>query len=205
MTKIDDCEIIHQKMLTTTLTQYNIPSRRYFRFNVPSGVGDVALNEWNRLSEVSTSTRVYVSNPEVSDDIKECARRLAKGMRDGWEKKMEEKGVLRNSLDGDSHSAHSGVSGGKHDSNIYYEMPGVIPVENKYNYNNNSNNNNNNGNKYGQYEGGLDDGPVELPGNDAGPVPMSLPPAPPAVPNIMITPPTVKHPGGRRTDVELPG
>lgn len=208
MTKIDYCETTHQHVYNEELPKYGISKNRYFRLNVDTGVGEVAMNEWSRLSEVSTSTRVYLAGPEVAGSMKECARRMAKLTRDKWKKKIQADGGV---LADDKKGVLISPDGVKMEATatapvptVYYEMPGDIPSE---------------------PTATLPPGSVSFPpkeqnggGNQAldqmfashnkqqeaqqEPVEM---PAPPRVPAIRITPPSVKRPGGRPTDVELQG
>jgi hypothetical protein len=51
--------------------------RRYFRFNVPHGLDDVGLSDWERKDQISAATDRYLEYQRVDDDIKWCATRLA--------------------------------------------------------------------------------------------------------------------------------
>jgi len=71
------------KMVTSTETASNILEERYrncpglyHRLNVEIGLDDVALAEWNRLSEVKFHTLVYLETPEVRNRIDEIANCL---------------------------------------------------------------------------------------------------------------------------------
>ncbi|KAF3925993.1 hypothetical protein ABW20_dc0107511 [Dactylellina cionopaga] len=205
MMKIDYCETTHQHVLTDELPKYGISKNRYFRLNVDAGVGEVALNEWSRLSEVSTATRVYLADPEVGSSMKECARRMAKLTRDKWKKKIaadggimsdEKKGIL---MGPDGVKMESKANGPV--PTVYYEMPGDAPMQ--------------------PATGGATTSPppreqrpedVELQnqqlesmfaGNQKQQEPVEMPAAP-RIPAIRITPPSVKKPNGRGPRVELP-
>ncbi|KAF3933259.1 hypothetical protein ABW19_dt0208073 [Dactylella cylindrospora] len=211
MAKIDYCETTHQYVLNEELPKYAISKNRYFRFNVDTGVGEVAMNEWSRLSEVSTSTRVYLAGPEVGSSMKECARRMGKLTRDKWRKKIQSDGGV---MAGEKKGVLMGPDGVKMEATskapvptVYYEMPGDIPpmmpalppslgiqspppreqtpadIEKQ--------------NKILEqmFAGGKKQDPQQEP------VEM---PAAPRVPAIRITPPSVKRPSGRPADVELP-
>ena len=64
MAKLQDCESIHLELLDS-LERAGVSRERYFRFNVEVGVGDFGINEWSRLAEISTSTRKFLSKPDV--------------------------------------------------------------------------------------------------------------------------------------------
>lgn len=76
--KIEGCEEIHQKMLKETLAQHGMKTENYYRLNVEVGVGEFGMNEWNRLSEISTNTRQYLSKTNVQGLTLEAAVKLAK-------------------------------------------------------------------------------------------------------------------------------
>ncbi|KAK6362370.1 hypothetical protein TWF730_006061 [Orbilia blumenaviensis] len=200
MMKIDYCETTHQYVLNEELTRYGISKNRYFRFNVDAGVGEVALNEWSRLSEVSTATRVYLAGPEVGADLKECARRMAKLTRDKWKKKIaadggimaEEKKGTMVGPDGSALEVKATSTGAI--PAVYYEMPGDVPA-------------------LPATASIMSPPPREQRPEDIelqnqqleqmfAPVEM---PAAPRVPAIRITPPSVKKPNGRNPRVEMPG
>lgn len=64
MAKLQDCENIHLEILDN-LERAGVPMERYFRLNVDIGFGDFGINEWSRISEISTSTRKFLSRPDV--------------------------------------------------------------------------------------------------------------------------------------------
>lgn len=76
--KIEGCEDTHLFMLRQHLAARGVTVENYFRFNVEVGVGEFAMNEWNRLGDISTNTRMYLSKGEVQYKIVEAAQRLAK-------------------------------------------------------------------------------------------------------------------------------
>ncbi|KAK6350390.1 hypothetical protein TWF718_003582 [Orbilia javanica] len=193
MTKIDYCETTHQYVLNEELARYGISKNRYFRFNVDAGVGEVALNEWSRLSEVSTATRVYLAGPEVGTDMKECARRMAKLTRDKWKKKIAADGGI---MADDKKAMVTGPDGSKMEAKangpvptVYYEMPGDVPSQQAV-------------------AASIMSPPPRPEDIDQqleqlfAPVEM---PAAPMVPAIRITPPSVRKPSGRTGRVEMPG
>lgn len=76
--KIEGCEVIHQEMLRNTLARRNVSRDNYYRFNVEVGVGEFGMNEWNRLADISTNTRRYLSTPEVKKMILDSSVKFAK-------------------------------------------------------------------------------------------------------------------------------
>lgn len=78
LSKIDGCEEIHQKMVSTYLPRRNVKVENYYRLNVDVGVGEFGMNEWNRLADISTNTRKYLARPEVQDMTTEAAVKLAR-------------------------------------------------------------------------------------------------------------------------------
>ena len=78
ITKIEGCEGIHNDMLREHLAKRNVSKDNYYRLNVEVGVGEFGMNEWNRLADISTNTRRYLSRPEVKKMILSAGVKFAK-------------------------------------------------------------------------------------------------------------------------------
>ncbi|BDD63168.1 hypothetical protein MPDQ_007367 [Monascus purpureus] len=78
ISKIENCENVHQDMLREHLAKRNVSQDNYFRLNVEVGVGEFGMNEWSRLADISTSTRRYLSRPEVKKSILSAGVKFAK-------------------------------------------------------------------------------------------------------------------------------
>jgi len=76
--KIEGCEKIHEHMKKELLLQRGVNVENYYRLNVEIGVGEFGMNEWNRLSEISTGTRRYLNKPEERQMVQSAATKLAK-------------------------------------------------------------------------------------------------------------------------------
>lgn len=76
--KIEGCEKIHQYVKREHLIKRGVNVENYYRLNVEMGVGEFGMNEWNRLAEISTSTRQYLRRPEESSMVQGSAAKLAK-------------------------------------------------------------------------------------------------------------------------------
>ncbi|KAM5487047.1 putative glycine hydroxymethyltransferase [Microsporum audouinii] len=76
--KIEGCETTHQFMVKDHLVKRNVPREVYYRFNVEVGVGEFGMNEWSRLAEISTNTRMYLAKNEVQRMNYDAAVRLAR-------------------------------------------------------------------------------------------------------------------------------
>lgn len=76
--KIEGCEAIHQEMLRDTLARRSVSKDNYYRFNVEVGVGEFGMNEWNRLADISTNTRRYLSLSLVKKMILDSSVKFAK-------------------------------------------------------------------------------------------------------------------------------
>ncbi|KAF2402121.1 FabD/lysophospholipase-like protein [Trichodelitschia bisporula] len=81
ISKIEGCEETHQYMLSTHLAERNVLPSNYFRLNVDVGVGEFGMNEWNRLGDISTNTRLYLASPDVQAMTLGSAQRLARIQR----------------------------------------------------------------------------------------------------------------------------
>ncbi|KAI9704588.1 MAG: hypothetical protein M1820_005501 [Bogoriella megaspora] len=78
VSKIEGCEETHQYMLSEHLKLRNVKSEDYYRMNVEVGVGEFGMNEWNRLAEVSTSTKLYLQKSRVQRKTAEAAAKLGR-------------------------------------------------------------------------------------------------------------------------------
>lgn len=78
ISKIEACEDIHNQMLSTYLPQRGIPRENYCRLNVEVGVGEFGMNEWNRVSDISTNTRRYLAKTEVQKLVYDTAVKIAR-------------------------------------------------------------------------------------------------------------------------------
>ena len=76
--KLEGCEDTHQKMLRENLVSRGVNPDNYYRLNVEVGVGEFGMNEWHRLSEISTSTRMYLSKTDVQARNCSAAAKIAK-------------------------------------------------------------------------------------------------------------------------------
>ncbi|KAL5604245.1 hypothetical protein BROUX41_002225 [Berkeleyomyces rouxiae] len=75
--KIENCEKIHERMVREHLPHRRVNIENYYRFNVEVGVGEFGMNEWNRLADISTSTRRYLSNETERKMLINAASKLA--------------------------------------------------------------------------------------------------------------------------------
>lgn len=78
ISKIEGCEETHQYMVREGLSKRGVNIENYYRFNVEIGVGEFGMNEWNRLADISTGTKRYLSKKEIQNSTWEAAAKLAK-------------------------------------------------------------------------------------------------------------------------------
>lgn len=76
--KIEGCEKIHEYVKREHLAKRGVNIENYYRFNVEVGVGEYGMNEWNRLADISTSTRQYLSSDSERQAMHSAASKLAK-------------------------------------------------------------------------------------------------------------------------------
>ncbi|KAI2625712.1 FabD/lysophospholipase-like protein [Hypoxylon sp. NC1633] len=76
--KVEGCEAIHERMKKDLLMKRGVNIENYYRFNVEIGVGEFAMNEWDRLGEISTGTRRYLSRFAEQKMVQESSTKLAK-------------------------------------------------------------------------------------------------------------------------------
>jgi len=78
ISKIEGCEETHQYMKREGLSKRGVNIENYYRLNVEIGVGEFGMNEWNRLADISTSTRRYLGKSEVQRMNVDASAKLAK-------------------------------------------------------------------------------------------------------------------------------
>jgi hypothetical protein len=78
ISKIENCEVIHEYMVREHLSRRNVNIENYYRLNVEIGVGEFGMNEWHRLSEISTSTRRYLMKEREQKMVEGVSTKLAK-------------------------------------------------------------------------------------------------------------------------------
>ncbi|PNS20674.1 hypothetical protein CAC42_2919 [Sphaceloma murrayae] len=78
ISKIEGCEETHNYMLKEHLAKRGVNPENYYRLNVEVGVGEFGMNEWNRLSEISTNTRMYLARNETTAMNMQAAAKMAK-------------------------------------------------------------------------------------------------------------------------------
>ncbi|KAF2759919.1 FabD/lysophospholipase-like protein [Pseudovirgaria hyperparasitica] len=88
--KIEGCEETHQYMLKEHISKRNVNPENYYRLNVEVGVGEFGMNEWNRLAEISTNTRMYLARSEVQNINLDAAGKIARIHRAKlrWERQL---------------------------------------------------------------------------------------------------------------------
>ena len=76
--KIEGCERIHEYMTREHLLRRGVNVENYYRLNVEIGVGEFGMNEWNRLADISTSTRRYLGRAVERAMVQNAAAKLAR-------------------------------------------------------------------------------------------------------------------------------
>lgn len=119
ISKIENCEAIHEYVLREHLAKRNVNVENYYRLNVEVGVGEFGMNEWHRLGEISTGTRRYMGRPDEQKMVQGISTKLAKIQKAKvrWERALSG-GNERSSL-------HPSVS---IESPLAVELPGDMPT-----------------------------------------------------------------------------
>lgn len=78
ISKIEGCETTHEYMMHEHLSARQVNPENYYRLNVEVGVGEFGMNEWNRLSDISTGTRMYLGKHDVQSMNIGAAAKLAR-------------------------------------------------------------------------------------------------------------------------------
>ncbi|KAI1463871.1 FabD/lysophospholipase-like protein [Daldinia caldariorum] len=76
--KVEGCEAIHERMKNELLIKRGVNIENYYRFNVEVGVGEFSMNEWDRLGDISTGTKRYLSQNTEQRMVQESSTKLAK-------------------------------------------------------------------------------------------------------------------------------
>ncbi|KAI0892202.1 FabD/lysophospholipase-like protein [Annulohypoxylon nitens] len=76
--KVEGCEAVHERMKKELLMKRGVNIENYYRFNVEVGVGEFAMNEWDRLGEISTGTKRYLARDAEQRMVQESSTKLAK-------------------------------------------------------------------------------------------------------------------------------
>ena len=95
--KIEGCEDTHKFMLHEHIAARHVNAENYYRLNVEVGVGEFGMNEWNRLSDISTNTRMYLSKSEVQSINLGASSKLG---RIHLAKQRHDRAEIRKNLDG---------------------------------------------------------------------------------------------------------
>ena len=67
--KIEGCDQTHKDMESTHLRKRGVDPRNYFRLDVDVGVGEVGMNEWDRIFQIKRNTIAYLNQQGVQDII----------------------------------------------------------------------------------------------------------------------------------------
>ena len=78
ISKLEGCEETHQYMLREHLSSRHVNVENYYRLNVEVGVGEFGMNEWARLSEISTNTRTYLAKKDIESMNQSASAKMAK-------------------------------------------------------------------------------------------------------------------------------
>ncbi|KAF2147197.1 uncharacterized protein K452DRAFT_218093 [Aplosporella prunicola CBS 121167] len=106
ISKIEGCEDTHKYMIKEHLSRRGVNMQNYYRLNVEVGVGEFGMNEWSRLAEISTNTRMYLARPDVQGINLDAACKMAKiyKAKSRWERQL--RGVKEDALDGGKPEKH---------------------------------------------------------------------------------------------------
>ncbi len=92
--KIEGCERIHDSMKQEHLARRGVNVENYYRLNVEVGVGEFGMNEWHRLSDISTNTRRYLAREMEQKMVQGSSAKLAKihFAKQRWEARLSQAG-----------------------------------------------------------------------------------------------------------------
>ncbi|KAI1422951.1 acyl transferase/acyl hydrolase/lysophospholipase [Xylaria sp. FL1777] len=120
ISKIEGCEVIHERMKKDLLMKRGVNIENYYRFNVEVGVGEFAMNEWHRLGEISTGTRRYLGRDAEQRMVQGSSTKLAKIHR--AKQRFERLGSAPDII------ATPASAMGSIDAPLAVELPGDMPL-----------------------------------------------------------------------------
>ena len=71
---VTDCENTHDEVTLACLE--NSIADRYYRFNVPQGMQNIVLDEWDKADDIKTYTDRYLRLNQTEHKLKSCVERL---------------------------------------------------------------------------------------------------------------------------------
>lgn len=76
MLKIEGCDQTHKDMESTHLKKRGVDRENYFRLDVDVGVGEVGMNEWDRIFQIKRNTDFYLDQQGVQSIIEAGVRKM---------------------------------------------------------------------------------------------------------------------------------
>ena len=73
-----ESEDTHRNMWQRANSDGDLQQFPYYRFNVPSGMEEIGLEEWKNMVKIGALTRGYINTSSVEKEIAECASSLFK-------------------------------------------------------------------------------------------------------------------------------
>jgi hypothetical protein len=73
---LTDAEDIAKVFSSSRLGRELAHTGRYFRFNVPHGMGDMQLDEWKATERMKAMTTEYLSHADNGDLVLSCSKSL---------------------------------------------------------------------------------------------------------------------------------
>ena len=71
-----ESEDTHRRMWDLANTHDELLRFPYYRFNVASGMEEIGLEEWKKVTKIGALTRGYLSTPSIQVDIEQCSENL---------------------------------------------------------------------------------------------------------------------------------
>ena len=71
---VTDCENTHDEITLACLE--NSIADRYYRFNVPQGMQNIVLDEWDKADDIKTYTDRYLRLNQTEHELLSCVERL---------------------------------------------------------------------------------------------------------------------------------
>jgi hypothetical protein len=72
-----DCQDIHRHVTDHDTVHQHGTRKRYYRFNVDSGLKDIELDEYDKIKKISDNTEGYLDDPDRRSLLDDCISLLS--------------------------------------------------------------------------------------------------------------------------------
>lgn len=126
---VTDCENTHNEMTLSCLDDKAADT--YYRFNVPQGMQQIVLDEWDKAMDIRTYTSYYLRLNQTEHDVRECIKLLRQkdeeDVKEQGPKTRSDPRILRITPGGNDFGGHYDVRGGVQFQGNFVDLQHVLP------------------------------------------------------------------------------